>query len=93
VSVITTFGAEVIVEDSCFFPYDGGQSSSPVLRISTGVDGTVPIVNAVRNFVSPTWLCPLSGDLQDDLSLLCVSGSTEEEASCTVPTGDINVFW
>ena len=92
--MITTFGAEVVVEDSCIFDYSGDQTTiSPVVRIPSA-DGTTGDVTGSGNFVDADWECRLTGDLQDDLSLLCDSDEPiEAKESCTVSTGTLNAFW
>ena len=90
-SVITSFGAEVVVEESCFYPQSGGngnENKSPVLRID---DGTNASVEGSDNFVDGEWDCPLIGNVQSDASVAC-SGD-QGVASCTAPSLEFDVTW
>ena len=89
-SFITSLGAEVQVEKTCFNPSAVGQYLSPILLAGDG--DAADFTDGGDNYVEGTWDCPLIGDFAPDPSVGC-GAAVADETSCQASNSNFVVFW
>lgn len=87
--MITSFGAEIQVQQTCFLSNSASQTGSP-LQFYGDVAATV-FPDELDNYVDGAWTCPWIGELQADSSLLC-SGETDSD-TCQASNISFTAFW
>lgn len=88
--LVTSLGAEVIIESSCFVDNNLGPGGSPVLL---GLANVAPKFEAKDNFVVGTDCDFVSEILPDGSTPMCSADVKASATECQSSAKDLPVFW